>query len=191
MITRAIISICGGLLFLGACKHETKKYENADVPFVRIECGAYPEIVERLRMKELYDSAKWTVLTYQCDWPYRPKTNKAIDKTFGQLRLSFDTLFIKRDTVEFIFQFKDGDALVSSGSIRDYASLITGAAFSTKDNGKLYLSSPDGLNWHTENPQSRYNNPLDKDVLGYIKNNYPQLDKCFKEAVDKRKIRGQ
>ena len=124
-------------------------------------------------------------MTWQCDLPYRPKADSLINKTLGELVLRFDHLVIKADTVKFLFKYLDRDNLVISSSLRDYTELVTGVAYNTVTKLKIYVSSPNGFEYYTDNPKSRYVNSLQPDVIEYIKNNKGKIDKCFIEEAKK------
>src|SRR5690349_15469762 len=76
------------------------------------ECMIYPDVVDSLNLQGLYDSARIALFTWHCDMPYRPKDDSLKNMTFGQLELKFDRLITKSDTIEFTFNFYDGDKIV-------------------------------------------------------------------------------
>jgi hypothetical protein len=164
---------------LGCNSNPVNKNYNA-IEKVTNKCFTYPLIVDRLQVKGLYDSARWYIYTLQCDIAYRPKDDTVIQKTFGELNLSFDNLLVKGDTMEIAFNFTDRGKAVLSTSIRDFTELLTGVGYNLNAHKKIYMLSPNGFATSMHGGPNRYENPLQPEVLAYIKNNWDKLDPCFR-----------
>jgi hypothetical protein len=66
--------------------------------------------------------------------------------------------------------------------------LVTGVGFDTTTKKKIYMVSSNVTITHKGNPQSRYENPLQPEVIAYIKNNKDKLNPWFREEAKRRKI---
>jgi hypothetical protein len=161
-----------------------KESKNASVnEKVSDECMVYPHVVDSLNLQDLYDSARIALFTWHCDMPYRPKDDSLKNMTFGQLELKFDRLITKSDTIEFTFNFYDGDKIVIATGLRDVITVNTGVGYDRKTRKKIYMSSPDGFVIYQKGGNNRFENPFQPEVLTYIKTNWNKLDRCFKELA--------
>jgi hypothetical protein len=176
------------LLFcFASCQLKEKK--NIDLVTYSESCkSCYPADIDSLHLQTLYDSARWVIFTWQCDFPYRPKADTLVNKTFGELLLSFDHLIMKGDTIEFRFKYIDSNKTIGSYAVRDFIELVTGVGYTSVSHEKIYVSSPNGFNWHTDDPNSRYINPLQPNVIDYIKRNKAKLNPWFREEAVRRKV---
>lgn len=152
-------------------------------------CFAYPSEVDSLHVKDLYDSARWYVYTYYCDELYKPKSDSLLNKPFGELELRFDNLVIKNDTAALIFNFMDNGHPILPSMMRDYRQLATGVGFDIKTRKKIYIISSNTSITHKGNPKSRYENPLQPEVLSYIKKNWEKLNGCFRELAKQKGLK--
>jgi hypothetical protein len=152
------------------------------------ECFEYPISIDSLRIRDLYDSARWYVYTWQCDDEYNPKSGS--DKTimFGQMSLNFRKLVVKRDTLELNFEFMDKLQPVLSSMTKDNKEMITGVAFNIKTKRKIYMFSPNGFSITTKGGDNRFENPLQPEVISYIKNNWNKLDNCFRMLAEQKGV---
>jgi hypothetical protein len=152
------------------------------------KCYAYPPSIDSLNMQDLYDSARWYVYTEHCDILYRPKSDTSLSKPFGELELRFDDLFIRNDTLALIFNFMDKEEPILPSMTREYQQLETGVGFDVKTRKKIYMISSNMTVTYKGNPKSRYENPLQPEVLAYIKSDWDKLDACFKALVERKGI---
>lgn len=151
-------------------------------------CFVYPSAIDSLNAQELYDSARWYIYTRYCDELYKPKRDSLSSKTFGELYLKFDNLVNKHDTLDLIFNFIDNGEPILSSMMRDDRQLATGVGFDVKSKRRIYLISSNVNITYKGNPKSRYENPLQPEVLAYIKNNWDKLDPCFKALAEQKGI---
>ena len=70
----------------------------------------YPTLIDSLNVSDLYDNAKWSLYTWNCDKVYLPKGENK-ENTFGVLSLEFKSCLIKSDTIEFFFDFVDKSSI--------------------------------------------------------------------------------
>lgn len=152
------------------------------------KCFTYPSSIDSLQLKDLYDSARWYVYTWHCDENYLPKSDTAKSITFGELPLKFENLSLKNDTVELNFSFLDNQQSILPSMTRDNKELSTEVAFNLKTKRKIYMLSPNGYSTTVNGGNNRYENPLQPEVVTYIKNNWNKLDSCFKELAKQKGI---
>jgi hypothetical protein len=152
------------------------------------KCFVYPSSVDSLHLKDLYDSARWYVYTRHCDQNYLPKSDTSKSITFGELPLRFENLAFKHDTLELNFYFMDHQQPILPSMTRDGKDLSTGVGFSLANRVKIYILSPNGYSTIEKGSATRYENPLQPEVLSYIKNNWGKLDSCFKELAARKGI---
>lgn len=153
------------------------------------KCSVYPSVVDSMGLQKMYDSARWSVYTWHCDMPYRPKNDSSRKMTFGELELKFKGLVIKADTVEFGFYFIDRGSIVISTALTDFCSLYTSVGYARENGKKIYMLSPSGYAMSVTGSNSRYGNPLQPEVLNYIYTKMDSLTPCFKELVEALRIK--
>ncbi|WP_460561647.1 hypothetical protein [Ferruginibacter profundus] len=152
------------------------------------KCSVYPTIVDSLQVQDLYDSAKWHLYTWNCDVPYKPKSDSLISKPFGELELMFNNLVIKHDTLVLIFNFIDKDQAILPNMTRDNTQLVTGVGFNMKTKRKTELLFPGGSVSY-QGGFNRYETALQPEVLKFIKEDWDKLDECFRNLAEKKGIR--
>ena len=141
-----------------------------------------------MHVQDLYDSARWYIYTRYCDVLYKPKSDSLLSKPFGELELKFDNLWIKNDTAALIFYFTyKGEAILPS-MMREYKQLATGVVFDVKTKTKIYIISSNTTITYKGDPTSRYENPLQPEVIKYIKENWDKLNECFRELAERKGI---
>lgn len=151
-------------------------------------CFTYPSEIDSLRMQDLYDSARWYIYTRYCDVLYKPKSDSLLSRPFGELELKFDNLFIKNDTAAFIFNFLDKGKPILTSMMRDHRQLTTGVGFDVKTRKRIYLISTYTTITYKVDPKSRFENPLQPEVITYIKANWEKLDNCFRELAKQKGV---
>lgn len=106
-----------------------------------------------------------TILTNRhCDMPYRPKDDSLKNMTFWELELKFNHLVNKSDTIEFTFNFYDGNKVVIATGLRDIITMNTGVGYDRKTRTKIYMSSPDGFVIYQKGGHNRYENIFQPEV---------------------------
>ncbi len=152
-------------------------------------CFEYPSSVNKLLTKDLYDSTKWYVYTWHCDEEYKPKSDSMKSVKFGELPLNFFDCILRGDTLEISFTFMDNKQPILSSMTRDFAELCTGVGFNIKTKKKIYMLSLNGFSTTIKSGTDRYNNPLQPEVLAYIKSNWDKLNPCFRTLAEQKGIR--
>jgi hypothetical protein len=162
-------------------KHQERKVESN-------MCSSYPYAIDSLNLRDLYDSAKWYIYTMYCDKIYCPNDDTLLQYYFGELDLKYSNLSVKSDTVIINYDFIDNKGQVILPSMmKNYKQLITGVGFSIRNKVKIFMESPSGFSVVMKGGEgNRYENPLQPEVVSYIKSNWSKLNECFKElAVQK------
>jgi len=148
----------------------------------------YPQEVKNAHVEGTYDSAKWYLYTWSCDKLYKPKNDTFISKPFGELELRFDNLFFKHDTLIIGFNFMDRDEPILPSMMRDYIQIVEGVGFDTTTKKKIFMASAQVTFVHSGNPNDRYANPLQPEVITFIKKDKDKLYPWFREEAKRRKI---
>jgi hypothetical protein len=152
-------------------------------------CHIYPPAIDSLHVQDLYDSARWIIYTRYCDVLYEPKTDTLLSVAFGELELKFDNVDIKNDTLALFFNFMDKGQPILPSMTRDYTQLANGVGYDLKTRKKIYLISSNTTITYKNNPTSRYENPLQPEVIKYIKGNWQKLNNCFRKLAEQKGIK--
>jgi|GEM_PF-2244276 hypothetical protein len=184
-ITPLLFSIFA--LNCNSAKEKTSKLGSLQSETVINNCSTYPAAVNSDLLRKAYDSARWTLFIWHCDWPYRPYKDSSFKliKTFGQLPLNFDSLTRKHDTVEFYFRFNDLGTPIWAFDLKDHLALMNGVAFDLRTGEKLYLISTANYTVNERGPRSRFEYLLQPKVIKYIDSNWAALDPCFRLLAEK------
>ena len=175
-------------LALFACNSNQQTAKLREVENKHDSCRRYPSIVDSLQIQSLYDSARWYVYSWHCDQNYFSKSDTSRAITFGELPLIFDNLNFKHDTIEVNFNFIDGTEPILTSMTKDNKELSSGVGFDIKARKKIYMLSPNGFSTFEKGSTTRYENPLQPEVLAYIKNNWDKLDNCFRDLAEQKGI---
>jgi len=176
------------LSVLFSCNLNQQKANKLEGEIKNNKCFVYPSVIDSLGIKNLYDSARWFVYTLHCDEKYLPKSDTTKFMTFGELPLSFKYANIKHDTLEIIFEFMDNKKAILSSMTRNYKETSTGVGFDIKTKTKIYMIFNGGtISYKGKN--NRYANPLQPEVMNYIKSDWAKLDNCFRELAERNGIR--
>lgn len=176
-------------VFLLACNSNQKNVKQKEIENIHNNGSIdYPQQVNDLGVKGLYDSAKWYIYTWYCDVLYMPKSDSTVNKPFGELELRFDNLVLKHDTLVLNFNFMDMEQPILSSMMRQHRELMTGVGFDTTTKKKIYMLSSNANVTYKNNPYNRYENPLQPEVIAFIKNNKNKLNPWFKEEARRRKL---
>ena len=149
----------------------------------------YPRQVDSLHFTDLYDSAKWYLYAINTDQYYRPKRDSSASIPLGYLELRFSSVYITHDTLIVFFHFMDKDKVILPSMTRDNAQFTGGVGFLRKTKQRIFQVFS-GV-YYSEggySPTSRYFNPLQPEVLAFIRNNKDKLNPWFKAQAKRRKI---
>lgn len=144
--------------------------------------------VDSLSFLHLYSKAKWYLYCFNCDKELA-KTYKTFDsscrnRTLGEFALKFDYAILSDSLITFYFKYIFDKCTVDTQSqIGFYANsltikIINDSVYSFADSRTQVATTFGG------NPNSRLNNPLQREVISYIKTHSNTIDIWFKkEAV--------
>jgi hypothetical protein len=177
------------ILILFSCNSNQQQVKSKPVKINNDKCHIYPSAIDSLHAQDLYDSARWFIYTWHCDMPYLPKVDSLRIGTFGELELRFNRVFYKNNTLDIDFYFIDNGESVLTGSTRDTRELATGVRFDFAAKRKLAMLSRNSYSIQVNGEKSRYENPLQPEVISYIKGNWDKLDDCFRKLVEQKGIR--
>ncbi|GGH65824.1 hypothetical protein HNQ91_001998 [Filimonas zeae] len=167
------------------CDNQTRNDGNN-----RNACFVYPKEIDSLHLQELYDSARWYVYTWHCDGIYNAGNKVSKNMSFGELPLKFRGVSLRKDVIEINFYFFDEIEMRSilTSMTKDNKQFLSGVAFDVKTRKRVYMLSPSGFHAVEKGSNTRYDNPLQPEVLDYIKNNFGKLNICFREEVERRGV---
>jgi len=171
------------LLLVGVGCHVKQKEKKTHI----IE-SKYPQQVESAGIKALYDSAKWYLYTWNCDKLYKPKSDSTINMPLGEIELTFGDIFFRHDTVVLGFDFMDKGQPILTSMTRDGLSMVTGVGFDTTTKRKIYMVASNVTFYSKGDSTSRYENPLQPEVISFIRNNKDRLSPWFREEAKRRGI---
>lgn len=153
--------------------------------------STYPKVIIEKNLTTLYDQSKWLIYCIHSDetCKFYDKLNIKEQPTFGTLDLRIDTVYQINDTTEINFSFYYDSLKCDVNTTYNYGSLTSGVAFKGNNNAPIYFLRETTMHRFTEKGiKSRYDNPLQPDVLVYIKNNQDKLNKWFKNEAKRRGI---
>lgn len=184
---------CSILLFVVVlgCNLNKKKIKKDNIKVAKDECFIYPAIIDSFNIRNLYDSARWYIYTWHCDERYLSKRDTTESISFGELPLKFNNFAFRGDTLEMNFDFIDQyeHRPILPSMTRNNIQFLSGVGFDMKTRKKIYMLSPNGFTTIVKGASNRYENPLQPEVLSYIKNNWNKLDSCFKKLVEQKGVK--
>jgi hypothetical protein len=184
-IMRYYIFITVVMLF--SCNSNQQNAKQREVVTLTNKCFVYPSIVDSLQLRDLYDSARWYIYILQCDENYLPESDTSKSIPFGELPLKFDDLIIRQDTLNINFSFMDKQEPILFSMSRSHKSIIGGVGFNIKSRSKMYMIFPGG-NVTYKGGVNRYENPLQPEVIKYIKENWGKMNDCFRKLAEQKGI---
>ncbi len=172
-----------------ACTEPIQKKESINAGVENI-CFNYPPVIVSAKLEDLYDSARWSIYCQICDTIYLPKDtlSKNNGKAYGMLSLKFMDVKISNDRATFYFKFMDGDKELVWYMTKNLLSLSAGVTYDLKSKRKEYMIAENGLVRETGS-LSRFVNPMQPEVVSFIKKNWDKLDPCFRELAEKHRLR--
>jgi len=155
----------------------------------------YPSEVKHLGLQQQYDITRWYMYCILCDREikFTKETGEKEKISYGLLPLKFDHVEIRKDTVEIDCYFYYKDILIDGVTTRNYSLwglVFKGKSnkpiqFSTQSTGRYYMAICDGA---PKDCQVRELNPLQPEVIKYIKQNKEKLDPWFRKQAQKRGV---
>jgi hypothetical protein len=169
-------------------KSQSKEVVNTSVP-------TFPEEITRLNLQRQYDNTRWALYCIHCDQSvqFLPTSSIHEQLTFGELPIKFDHLEVRGDTVEIdcYFYYKDRPLNVRIIRREPY----WGAVFVNNPDSIVLYSSTSSLRYEyrkcldpTVPCRYREVNPLQPEVVDYIKKNKGKIDPWFRNEAIKRGV---
>lgn len=140
------------------------------------------KLLDSLNLKQYNDSAKWILYTFHCD-----DTTKQNNEYLPLSALPVKLVYMHKtnDTLDLLYSFmKDDSTPISKYSEEN---ITDGVQFRISDKKLLGLIHGEGVVWQ-KGPLSRYENPLQPEVMAYIKNNRDKLNSWFREEAKRRRV---
>lgn len=173
------------LIFCIACQNSVKQEQAALLKtnfYDSIE-NKNLKLLDSLKLTQWNDSAKWRLYTLHCDdTTKQDKDNLPISSL--QLKLTY--VSILHDTLDLLYSFMAND----STPIKKYSGeehITDGLQFKTSDGKVIGLIRGDAI-VKESGVKSRYENPLQPEVIAFIKKNKVKLNPWFREEAKRRKI---
>ena len=138
-------------------------------------------------MQAKYDTAKWFLYCIYCDDTCKFQNHLKIENivTFGMLDLKFEGLNMSKDTLELFFNFYYDTVKCDFLTIKN--TISTGVSFERNNNNISYYLSSSTLNiFYEKGPTSRYANPIQLEVISYLRNHKQKLAPWFRSEAQKR-----
>lgn len=178
---------------LTACNQGEKRQEKPSKGESLTDTTAkYPSQIVEKHLESLYDQGKWLIYCIHCDeyCKFYKKLNILDTPQFGTLDLRFNKIENFNDTTELSFYFYYKDSIMCDvNTVYNYGELTSGVAFKgNKDSAIYYLSETTMHRFSEKGLTSRYENPLQMEVIAFIKNNKDKLNPWFREEAKRRKI---
>lgn len=182
-----ILSIC-----LASCQQQSPT-SNLTEQHHKVIPTYFEKIVDSLHLQAKVAETKWRLYCIHCDEKVefiRPTSSEKMF-TFGELQLKDDTLFLRKDTVELDYQFYYNDTPCYANFVHN--TLMWGCIFRLSSDTPVAYSSMTTMRsfWETcdvPNCPSRFVNPLQPQVISYIKRNKQNINKWFHDEAVKRHV---
>lgn len=175
-----------------ACNQQQSEEKNIKLVTKDSAVSKYPKVVDSLGVQALYDKTKWVLYCIYSDDTCLLKKRFSVTaaKTFGTLDLRFNELRQQKDTIEIDFYFYANDTLrYDMTTMANHKRLATGVGYRKGNDSILFYTSETTMRYFWEKgPTSRYANPLQPEVIAYIKNNKDKLNPWFKEEAKRKGI---
>jgi hypothetical protein len=145
----------------------------------------YPDIVSSNNLREFYDTAKLYLYSYHCDIPFDPIGIDEKNLYFSYLDLPFDTLIKRGDTVEILFNFVYRGTIVDDYRFNNPVYVKNGIAFDLVSKKKIYMTTTRNLTLSEVGASSRYVNPLQPDVVDFVRTHARRINPWYKCKLEK------
>jgi hypothetical protein len=143
-------------------------------------CFDYPKQIDSLKVRDLYDSARFYLFTWLCD--------KEIDNFYrGQFELNFKSFFLQNDSIEFFFLHSLPKELKDANTISDYIHQSS-FAFNIKTKQKLWGWDINGFSDALQPGHPRFESSASVEVVNFIRAHEQILNPCFLELARRKKL---
>jgi len=185
---RKLTLLCS-VFFIVSCVNHRQDNKDAGGSIINIK-SEYPDEVVKQNLQTQFDKAKWYMYCIHCDDSCLfTKSAGVNDKiTFASLDLKLENIQHFNDTTELRLNFYL-DTIKCDTRILNNLKMTIGAAYQNSSDSILYFLSPfTGSRFLEEGARSRYQNPLQPNVIRYIQNNTSKLHPWFLNEAKKRGV---
>lgn len=180
------------IIFICTCKENAENSVKAEKKtyFDSIE-NKNMELLNSYNLLQLNDTAKWLLYAIHCDdscTEGRGRFKQSLVKTplsFFKMKLNY--VAKKSDTLSLLYNFLYDDSLYIE-RINSDKGITNGIMFDVKNNKIIGYIIGEAIFSQAGNPDSRYVNPLQSEVIAFIKRNKDKLNPWFREEAKRRKI---
>lgn len=176
-------------ILLFSCNNNKEKESNQS-SLERTEDSLYPKIIDSLNAQSLYNVAKWNLYCIYCDdtVQFLQKTMDNEPITYASLDLRLESVHRKEDTTEMHFSFYKDSLKCDENTVRKDGKIFADGIIFKGDSVSAYTTRTTMRSFSETYPGSRFVNPLQPEVLTYIKNNQSRLHKWFRDEAKRRGI---
>lgn len=146
--------------------------------------------LDSLNLQREYDKARWWLYCFHCDekckfWPETGIRNTNI--TLGELELRLDNFKISRDTLLMFLGFYFHDTIRYDSKTGRFGNL-TGVKMTLNNDSIISFYDDGNIKDYWDGPNSRFGNPLQPEVIKYIRQNKDKIDPWFYQEAKKRGV---
>ena len=149
------------------------------------------ELLNSYNLSQLNDTAKWLLYTIHCDdscTEGRAKYEQFIEKNaLSFLKLNLNYVAKKGDTLSLLYSFLYRDSITIEKISRNKG-ITNGILFNVRDKKIIGYVIGEATYSESGNPNSRYENSLQPEVIAFIKSNMDKLNPWFRKEAKRRKI---
>lgn len=188
------MSIAGSILFLlASCtegQHNRQQMVEKTNFFDSVQQRQI-SFLDSLHLLQFNDTSKWFLYAMQCDdsskWG-RIRDRKELSKIpLGFMKLNLNYVAKQNDTLSLLYNFLYDDSTIVEESTSNRP-IIDGMQFNTKNKKIIGFIIGHAILNQNGNPGSRYENPLQPEVISFIKSNKDKLNPWFRDEAKRRKI---
>ncbi len=147
--------------------------------------------LDSMDLLQLNDTSKWILYSIQCDDSSksgRIRDRKELSKIpLGFMKLNLNYVAKQNDTLSLLYNFLYDDSTIVEESTSNRP-IIDGMQFNTKNKKIIGFIIGHAILNQKGKPASRYENPLQPEVISFIKSNKDKLNPWFREEAKRRKI---
>jgi hypothetical protein len=179
------------VLFFADCSDQKPEHKLVTAKKDTIEHeGTYPKQINTKDLQMKYDKVRWAMYCIYCDDTCRflKETGIKDSVTFASLDFRLEKLQQFNDTTEVYFYFYK-DSIKCDFRVIKNIELAIGAGYKKGDDNISYYISPTTMRYFWEKgTYSRYENPLQPEVITYINNNKSKLNRWFFNEAKRKGI---
>ena len=187
-------SLVASILFLlASCtnRQHTKQQKAVKINFFDSIQQQQISFLDSLHLLKFNNTSKWFLYAIQCDDSSksgRVRNRKELPRIpLGFMKLNLNYVSKHNDTLSLLYNFLYDDSTIVEKSTSNRP-LIEGIQFNTTTNKIIGFIIGDAVLEQEGNAESRYENPLQPEVISFIKSNKDKLNPWFRDEAKRRKI---